>query len=314
MATSCNLNGRKWDDMKVIVDKYGLSVRHVMSASDLADVKDVIFHLEECLNSAIEHEAFNEGFLTFTAHEDQAKVPYRVFCLKRKYEPNPPTDVNPRHEATLFIPTRYISEKLAQKFIEKQDIQRLWFQEILSTSKLTRSAAGFIYETTFKLTAQRKGLRLKLWAMHRCDRGTWRGCSSDKCSHCTFTDKHVDFQSRSTDHTATNFGRDEFRKALDTDTEGWVYWEPGTFDDQSFDCLLMNMGNSTGKAYYIQNAISTPYGTKPILDEHRVSVQDNRAWEEFFVLINIEEEITCSKPNVGSGIKLYFASWGQSLV
>ena len=275
--------------------------------------------LEREINKVLDNAQFHKGLRAVADaasgdSETTARLPHRIFWLKRKesHEVDEDVDIDeiPDHQDTLYIPTDYIANKVAKQLIDEQDVQRQWFKDLLTTSKLTKSAGGVIYESTFKLMVQR-GMTLRLRLLHECTKSGLSAYSSDKCPQCRLKQQAIELIIEEI-HSTASFGRaDGFRAMLDASTQGWSFWDPKTSNNQSFDCLLLHTTECSNKAYYIQNTISSQHSAKPVPGKYRVSEQDGRLWDEYYVFVCLGEDIHCAKPEAGEGISLRYAQWGQ---
>ena len=304
--------------MQELVERYGPSPRNVMEIADTESLYAKLDALEEELVSAIESVQFKNGLNSFTStagsgQESTTHVTHRVLWLRRKETEGHDEYVDIKcirnHRDTLYVPTDYISTKIGKRLSHQRDVQRLWFRDLVSTCRMTRSAGGFIYESTFKVMVQR-GLTLRLRPLHECKKRGLSACDSDECPGCHLEGKAIELNIPQARSTASFNRADGFQTMLDAHTRGWTFYDPGTPKDQSFNYLLLHTMGDSNQAFYIQNTISSQHGAEPILGAHRLSEQDSRTWEEYYVFVSLEKNICCPNADIGENISLRFARWG----
>ena len=269
------------------------------------------------MQQALETPEFYHGFNHFRLSAVSAKVPHRIFWLSRREDERDFEDQDDfqRHhglndvKGILTIPTSYLRRRLAEKMKQFQKVQRIWLQDILSTSNLTRSAAGFIYEYSFILTAQEK-LDIQLWPMHCCEKNIWK-THQDTANSCQ------DCESQAPKTIPFNTGEIKDRVSFKADTncmdvlpaysskKGWTLWIPQASNNRSVDCILVQTARQN-RVYYLQCTISRDDDGTPFPDRQRFS---GPKWEEHFVFISPHNNISCSELDVGDGVKPYFAQW-----
>ena len=269
------------------------------------------------MDEALETTEFDSGFKVFRDTAGSANVPYRIFWLKRREDErdfDDRDDFQHNHgfddvQGILTIPTRYLRKKLTEKMKQNQKVQRLWLQGILSTSTLTRSAAGFIYEYSFILAAQEK-LDIQLWPMHCCEKNIWRTYqdTDHPCQDCesqppTTIPLHTgEIKDRVSFNAETNCM--DVLPAHSSKTE-WTLWIPQASTNRSVDCILVQTARQN-RVYYFQCTISRKHDGKPIPDRQRFSGPE---WEEHYVFISPHNRLSCSEVDVEDNVKPYFAQW-----
>ena len=279
------------------------------------EVAEIRGKLDADLDAALEGDDFERGFAAFTSKRSLAKAPHRIFWLRRREQQSDFESIEQFEQyqgirdrkGILDIPTQYLNERICRKLQQNQSVQRRWIRDILTTSNLTRSAAGLIYECSFILAAK-EGLELTIWPMHLCTK-QWRIHISNPCPQCKKQPPVADCVKLHTDGIETTIPFESKRclEVLPNYTKGeWTLWTPTNSNNQSVDCILVNVTSTKRKVYYIQCTLSNEHHGKPDPPLQRFS---GPGWEEHYVFVTTHNNLR-SNFDAGDGITPFLAMWG----
>ena len=289
--------------------------------------EDLTYHqkkLDVELDSALSSHDFRQGFKVFTRTGGDAasvNVHHRIFWLMRREDERDFESLEELEgyrgledvKGVLSIPTNFLQERVLQKINEKDNIRRQWLRDIISAKTLSRSTATSIYENSFIRALQEK-LTLNLYSMHLCEKNFWR-THSDVLRPCLNCEEkpadHVNLPAI-TVQDPIPFGADtDLISVLTsfTDKKEWTLWIPQAFDNGFVDFILVRtQAKQKNTVYYCQCTLSENHDGKPVSVTQRFSGPE---WVERYVFISPRKKFSCSKLDIGDGVRPYFAQWGN---
>ena len=310
--SSCDANGKPWDDVRQIVEDFGPSVRNVMLYTDPPGVAVVKQELQARLVRAFRSTQFWKGPRVLTNTQDlTSDTSHRIVCLRRRR-----SDEYGERERQLGvgdnigthdISSDHIGREVLRRVEHDEQLRRVWFGDILGSHGLSRSAAGFIYERSF-LFALKQGLTLKLLPMQKCEKEWWRPHTSDPCDKCKLTAQPRDMTTGKAVMCEFN-GKEDLSRRI-SDVKGWSLMCPVAHNNPSFDYLLVHRTDSVREAYYFQCTLRPDHDANIIKDLYRRPQQEYLHWKEYYVFISDKTEIQCSHPKVvDDAFEFYFANF-----